>query len=101
MLLNYGEIINLEKLVPDYIWKLHAMDKEKNYGFVHTLFTYIEHNLNMTQTAEALYIHYNTLKHRINRILELTGADLTSPNVVLRLFLAKQVFSLLTEQHLI
>lgn len=98
MLLTYGDIVPLKKIVPDYIWQLYAIDAEKNLQFVHTLFSYIEHGQNMNETASALYIHYNTLKYRMNRIIEITKLDLSSSDVILKLLLTKHILVLLGKE---
>lgn len=48
-----------------------------------TLKTYINHNGNPTNTAQALMIHRNTLYYRLDRIKQLTGKD---PNDLLDLY---------------
>ncbi|WP_312812838.1 helix-turn-helix domain-containing protein [Sedimentibacter sp.] len=47
-----------------------------DYNFYLTLRTYLECNKNVSETAEKLFIHRNTLNYRIKRIKELTGLDL-------------------------
>ncbi|MFS0655020.1 helix-turn-helix domain-containing protein [Bacillus sp. 179-C3.3 HS] len=41
----------------------------------HTLMTYMQCNLNATQTAKALYVHRNSLQYRIDKFIERTGLD--------------------------
>jgi purine catabolism regulator len=55
---------------------------------IHTLEAYFEHNGNLTQTAEALYIHRNTLIYRMERIGEITELDLDRPDTRLAVQLA-------------
>ncbi|MFK3587197.1 helix-turn-helix domain-containing protein [Lactobacillus sp. 23-2] len=40
-----------------------------------TLLTYIKNNCHVSQAADELHIHRNTLKYRLNRFKELTGLD--------------------------
>jgi len=47
--------------------------------FIHTLETFFAHNGNLTQTAEALYIHRNTLIYRLERIASMLNIDLDKP----------------------
>ncbi|WP_067536243.1 helix-turn-helix domain-containing protein [Nocardia crassostreae] len=42
-----------------------------------TLTTFLRHNGSWTLTAEALHLHVNTVRYRIERIEKLTGRDLT------------------------
>ena len=41
-----------------------------------TVMTFIQNNLNMSETARQLYLHRNSLLYRIERIKELTGYDI-------------------------
>ncbi len=41
-----------------------------------TVEKFFQHNLNLTDTAKALYIHRNTLIYRLEKILKITGFDL-------------------------
>ncbi len=49
---------------------------------------------NGAEAARRLYIHYNTMKHRLARIAGLTGADLHDPRTRLALALALEVYDL-------
>ncbi len=59
---------------------------------VHTLETYFEHNANLAQTAEALFVHRNTLIYRMERIASITGLDLDQPEARLALQLALRIY---------
>lgn len=43
---------------------------------------YLDHGQRLDQTAEALHVHPNTVRYRLGKLAELTGADL-APNTVL------------------
>ncbi len=53
---------------------------------------------NGAEAARQLFIHYNTMKHRLARIEELTGADLHDPRTRLTLALALEARKLTTVQ---
>lgn len=55
---------------------------------LHTLDTYFEHNGNLSQTADALFVHRNTLLYRMNRIATIAGLDLEDSDTRLALQLA-------------
>jgi len=55
---------------------------------VKTLEVFFEHNGNLSQAAEALYIHRNTLIYRMERIAEITGLDLDNTETRLAVQLA-------------
>lgn len=55
---------------------------------IQTLQTYLDHQGSITATADALYVHRNTLKHRMARIRELLDCDLSDPETRLAIQLA-------------
>ena len=59
--------------------------------FIHTLEAYFEHNGNLSQTAEALFIHRNTLIYRMERIAAITSLDLDKPENRLAIQLALRI----------
>lgn len=59
---------------------------------IHTLEEYFEHNSNLSQAAEALYIHRNTLIYRLDRFSEITGLDLSKAEDRLAVQLALRIF---------
>jgi sugar diacid utilization regulator len=46
-----------------------------NGGLMETLRAYLDSDLDVARTAEALYVHPNTVRYRLRRIGELTGLD--------------------------
>ncbi len=57
-----------------------------------TLEAFFEHNGNISQTAEALYIHRNTLLYRMERIAGILEIDLERPEARLALQLALHIY---------
>lgn len=55
---------------------------------IQTLETYFENKSNLSQTAEALFIHRNTLLYRMERIQEILNLDLDRPTTRLAVQLA-------------
>jgi hypothetical protein len=52
---------------------------------VDTLRTYLANGLSMSQTAASLVIHVNTLRYRLRRFSEITGASLSSIDTIVEL----------------
>ncbi len=67
------------------IRRLYASDQEKHTDYLKTLQSYFDNNCQQTATAHALYIHRSTLTYRLEKIQELTGADLSDADT--RLYL--------------
>ena len=61
-----------------------------------TLEMYLKYNGHLKQTAEALFIHQNTLKYRIEKIENATGFDLSDSELRLNLNLALRLEQLMT-----
>jgi hypothetical protein len=51
------------------------LDGNGSGGLLETLRTYLDSDLDVNRTAEALYVHPNTVRYRLRRIGELTGHD--------------------------
>jgi purine catabolism regulator len=64
---------------------------EGSGDLVKTLEVFFEHNGNLSQAAEALYIHRNTLIYRMERIAEITGLDLDNTETRLAVQLALRI----------
>jgi purine catabolism regulator len=62
---------------------------------IHTLDSYFEHNGNLSQAAEALFIHRNTLIYRMERIASITGANLDDPQTRLAMQLALHIYRMI------
>jgi purine catabolism regulator len=68
---------------------------EGSGDYIKTLEVYFEHNGNLSQAAEALYIHRNTLTYRMERISEITGLDLDHTEIRLAVQLALRIHRML------
>jgi purine catabolism regulator len=64
---------------------------ESGEELLRTLQAYFDHNGNLTQTADALYIHRNSLIYRMDRIADITGLDLDNPETRLAIQLALHI----------
>ena len=56
--------------------RLADYDRERQTALVRTLEEFLRRRGNISATAEALYVHPNTLRQRLRRIAELSGLDL-------------------------
>ena len=63
----------------DVIHKLIEYDENVENYMLDTIIAYFENMYNISKTAEALYIHRNTLIYRLNKIEELTGKSMKDP----------------------
>ncbi len=67
---------------------LRQYDRKNGTELCQTLHQYLLHEQNITQSANALYIHRNSLMYRLEKIRQLTGADCSAPEERVRLLLS-------------
>jgi GAF domain-containing protein len=60
----------------DALTRLAEYDRERQTSLLRTLEEFLRRRGSIAATAEALYVHPNTLRQRLRRIGELTGIDL-------------------------
>ena len=60
----------------DAVARLAEYDSERSTSLLRTLEEFLRRRGNISATADALYVHPNTLRQRLRRIAELTGVDL-------------------------
>jgi GAF domain-containing protein len=60
----------------DLIAKIADYDRQRQTSLLRTLEEFLRRRGNISATAEALYVHPNTLRQRLRRIQEISGLDL-------------------------
>jgi hypothetical protein len=78
-----------------FYWKnldfLKSYDERHKTEYMKTLACYLNHERNITLTAQTLYIHRNTLIYRITRLSQLLDCNFDDPAVRLRLLFSLQM----------
>ncbi len=72
----------------DHVFQQNNISKDTKPIFWETLQAFFDHNLNITDTAKAIYVHRNTLLYRLERIKEFTGLDARKFDQALQLYIA-------------
>jgi purine catabolism regulator len=72
----------------------HANDE-----FISTLEAFFEEHGNLSQTANRLHVHRNTLLYRMERIAQIGGFDLDNPETRLAVHLALKIRRLLSDPY--
>jgi purine catabolism regulator len=85
-------LTSLERFCLDAIGPLIDYDRENEADLASTLRTFLEQNQNSTKTAKILFIHYNTLRYRLERINAILGDVLDNPQQRLEIELALQLY---------
>jgi len=81
--------------IPDTLKKLYYYKKPQRKDLLITLKTYLDHNQNLTKTAQDLFIHYKTAAYRVEKIGRLTGMDFDNPNEVLAVRIGLVVYKMI------
>ncbi len=78
----------------DVLGPLKAYDARHGADLVHTLVVFVQLGGNTVATAEALFLHRNSVTYRLQRIREIGGLDVRDPGLrqllMTALFLADQ-----------
>jgi hypothetical protein len=74
-LLEQLPLVALAPFKQQLIDPLAEMDALRGTQHVRTLRVFLSANGSLSETARDLYLHTNTVRHRLGRILELTGRD--------------------------
>jgi len=69
----------LRSFIDDYLGNLIACDQQHGTQLLHTLRVYLDHHLSKQETADKLYIHRQTLYHRLEKIKDCLGETWTAP----------------------
>lgn len=72
MILSLAKEVNLTDLLHPAV-KILSENTNSGADLLNTLFIYTHNHCSIPNTAKTMYLHYNTLKNRINRIEALTG----------------------------
>lgn len=92
------DITAVRTFTQQVIGPLIEYDHRHNSALVQTIDAYFTHHGNISQTAESLFIHRNTLLYRLERIQELTNNDLNQANMRLGLHLALKLWQLRSDK---
>ncbi|GHI00214.1 helix-turn-helix domain-containing protein [Neobacillus kokaensis] len=87
----------IERFIEDILGPLRT-EKAQNNELEKTLFTYIKLNQSISETAETLHIHKNTLYHRIKKIEELLKLKLNNPDDYLQILLSRHLHENFTKR---
>ena len=85
MLAQVDHVEILPFFINPAVKKLMVYDQTNKTELLPTLDAYLEAGENLTHTAKRLYIHFNTLRYRLNHISELTGLDLKDAETCFKL----------------
>lgn len=89
----------LLEYVPEGLQKLYNYKKSQRDDLLITLKTYLDRNLNLSKTAQDLYVHYKTASYRIEKIAKITGVDFNNANEVLAFRIGLVVYKMIEKYN--
>ena len=99
LLFNYSGKVPLQNFCHPALQLLKDYDKVNNTQLYITLKTYLKCNRNLGITAEALFLHRNSVIYRINRIVDVTGIDLNNINTIYSLVDSYRIQTFLEDEQ--
>ncbi len=76
---------SVEMLYPEGFRRLLKFDASTQTDYLDTLRVYLNNNMNVTKSAEDLYIHRSTFLERLRKVEGILGVDMKNPDVRLQL----------------
>ena len=89
----------LLEYVPEGLQKLYNYKKPQRDDLLITLKTYLDRNLNLSKTAQDLFVHYKTASYRIEKIAKITGVDFDNANEVLAFRIGLVVYKMIEKYY--
>lgn len=74
-------------------------DKANNTEYFITIRTYMDQNYSTNNTAQKLFVHYNTIRYRLAKIKALFGADMDDEEDRINLYMAVKISDFLAEDR--
>lgn len=100
--LGIYRILSYEELRPELLQfykeilePLVRYDNEKDSELIETLKKYFEYGGNLKRISQEMYIHYNTIIYRIQRIKEIIGIDFEDHNAMLNVQICLKVYDII------
>ncbi|MGG1674384.1 PucR family transcriptional regulator [Neobacillus sp. NRS-1170] len=90
--------MELEDFFMKRLGKIYEHDKLHGTGYINTLENYFHNNLNISESAKAMFLHRNTLIYRIEKIKEILSTDLKNAEELLQIQLALKIYRLLNKK---
>ncbi|WP_423188489.1 PucR family transcriptional regulator [Alkalibacterium sp. f15] len=84
----------LSKYVEEKLGTVIASDEKNDMELIKTLKVLIKNNMNVKKSADELFIHYNSLRYRVNKLNEL-GIEIKDGNEMTEIAVACQLLSYL------
>lgn len=85
------ELQELQEFYRETLEDLERYDKSQKNDLMETLEKYVSHRCDLKETADALFLHKNTLRYRLKKIEEILHIDMEDFNEILSLMVAFKI----------
>ena len=87
----------IRRFYKENVEPLCEYDEQKDGELIRTLKMYFECSGNLKKVSEKMYIHYNTILYRIQKIQQITKLDLANSNDRLNLEVSLKIMSIIND----
>ena len=94
---NIQDKQELHSFINETLGKILLYDQEKGAELIKTLEVYFECNGKLKKVTEKMYVHYNTILYRLDRIQQITGRSLEDATVCLDFQLALKLLKIMND----
>jgi purine catabolism regulator len=91
--------MELEGFFTKSLGLVYEHDRLHETSYIVTLENFFHNNLNISETAKAMFLHRNTLIYRIEKIKEILNSNLKNSDELLQIQVALKIFRLLNKNH--
>lgn len=91
LFLSADTLENLESFIPPVYLRFRREQPE----LAETLFVFLDHNQNFSETAAAMYLHPKTIRYRVDQIIKKLPFDFSDAEQVLEAQIASRLFRLM------
>lgn len=82
---------SLKEFFLDYLGPILKYQRENNIDLLNTLAVYYHENCNIRNTGKRLFIHYNTVRYRLNLIKDISKLDIDNVDIKTTLSIALKI----------
>ncbi len=100
LLCELDDTKQLMEYIPESLGRLFTYNKPQKQDLIITLKTYLDHNQNLSKTAQDLFVHYKTAAYRMEKITKITGIDFNNANEVLSVRIGLVVYQMIENHEL-
>ena len=91
ILFDYKNREELFQLYRDTVGVIMNYDQKNQTEYMETIRTYFNQNYSINNTAKKMFVHYNTILYRLNKIKTLFGIDLNNEEERINLYVSLRV----------